>query len=228
MQYDESKLIFFTGAPGSKWSATAHILTHNQKMLINTSDYDRETRYYQHPNPPVAHQGAYWGPGFPWGENFHKINEMSKEDILKEIDAPYADKSWDKYRLIKCHQFALNLDWIKETFPLAKIMIVLRPNYQCIEGWLAAGGFDGIEYPDYNPYYVDSETFREKAAFELNEAKNFIYKHDINLQIVREKYWRERWGVEKNTPELELYMTSIERRSDGVFNYDTMVAEYNF
>ena len=223
---DESKLIFFTGAPGSKWSATAHVLSHNKIMPINTSDY-AEDRIYTHPNPQVSHQGAYWGPGFNWGENFHKINEMSKEDILAEIEKPYADKNWDEYRIIKCHQFALNLDWIKENFPSSKIMIVLRPNRVCSEGWLTAGGWD-ITYPNYRPYYKDDATFKKLALQELQAAKTFIDKHDLEMKVVTHHYWRERWGITRETEELELYMNSLEKSPNGKWHYDVTVAEYNF
>ncbi len=97
---DESKLIFFTGAPGSKWSATAHILSHNKKMPINTSDYS-DSRVYTHPVPGVSHLGAYWGPGFEFGNKFDKIDKLSKDEIINEIEKPYKDNSYSKFRIIK-------------------------------------------------------------------------------------------------------------------------------
>lgn len=223
---DESKLIFFTGAPGSKWSATAHTLSHNKIMPINTSDYS-EDRIYTHPAPPVSHLGAYWGPGFGWGNKFHEINKLSKDEILEEIEKPYADKNWDEYRIIKCHQFSLNLDWIKENFPTSKIMIVLRPNRVCSEGWLKAGGWD-ITYPTYRPYYKDDATFKKLALEELQAAKTFIDKHDLEMQVVTHHYWRKRWGINRDTEELELYMNSLEKTHDGRWHYDVTIAEYNF
>ena len=225
---DESKLIFFTGAPGSKWSATAHILSHNKKMPINTSDY-ADDRVYTHPTPnwQVSHLGAYWGPGFRWGEQFHKINEMSKEDILAEIEKPYADNNWGEYRIIKCHQFALNLDWIKENFPTSKIMIVLRANSTCIDGWIDAGGLN-IKYPDYVPYYKNNDELRKLATEELQKAKTFINENNLDLHVVTSKYWKNRWGIQKDTDELKLYMDSIEQSPTGKWHYDVIVAEYNF
>lgn len=222
---DESKLIFFTGAPGSKWSATAHILTHNKVMPINTSDY-ADDRVYKHPSPswPVSHLGAYWGPGFDWGQNFHQIDKLSKDEILSEIDKPYADKNWEQYRIIKCHQFALNLDWIKENFPSSKIMIVLRPNQICIDGWLNAGGWD-ITYPNYNPYYKDDNTFQKLAKQELQSAKEFINKYSLEMKTITSTYWKDRWNINKETPELELYMDSIEKSPSGVWHYDTTITE---
>ena len=220
---DESKLIFFTGAPGSKWSATAHILSHNKKMPINTSDYS-DSRVYTHPVPGVSHLGAYWGPGFEFGNKFDKIDTLSKDEILNEIDKPYADKNWDQYRIIKCHQFANNLDFIKEIFPQSKIFIVLRPNAVCANAWIDAGGWN-ITYPVYKPYYKDNETMREKTLEELQNAKSFITKHNAKMEVITDTYWFDRWGIEKNTPELELYMNSIVSSPKGVWHYDTTIAE---
>lgn len=222
---DESKLIFFTGAPGSKWSATAHILSHNKILPINTSDYAND-RVYAHPSPSwnVKHLGAYWGPGFGWGEKFDKIDQLSKDEIIAEIDKPYADKRWDKYRIVKCHQFANNLDFIRETFPESKIMIVLRPNAVCANAWIDAGGWN-ITYPVYKPYYKDNDTLRVKVSEELQNAKGFITQHNLEMQVITDSYWLNRWGIEKNTPELELYMNSITRSPKDIWHYDTTVAE---
>jgi len=222
---DESKLIFFTGAPGSKWSATAHILSHNKILPINTSDY-ADDRVYAHPRPSwnVKHLGAYWGPGFGWGDKFDKIDQLSKDEIIAEIDKPYADKRWDKYRIIKCHQFANNLDFIRETFPESKIMIVLRPNAVCANAWIDAGGWN-ITYPVYKPYYKDNDTLRVKVSEELQNAKGFITQHNLEMQVITDSYWLNRWGIEKNTPELELYMNSITRSPKDIWHYDTTVAE---
>lgn len=220
---DESKLIFFTGAPGSKWSATAHILSHNKKMPINTSDYS-DSRVYTHPVPGVSHLGAYWGPGFEFGNKFDKIDKLSKDEIINEIEKPYKDNSYSKFRIIKCHQFANNLDFIKETFSESKIIIVLRPNAVCANAWIDAGGWD-ITYPTYKPYYQNNETMREKTLEELQNAKSFITKHNAKMQVITDTYWFDRWGIEKNTPELELYMNSIVRSPKGVWHYDTTIAE---
>ena len=220
---DESKLIFFTGAPGSKWSATAHILSHSQRISVNTSDYTSE-RKYTHPIPGVSHLGAYWGPGFEFGNNFDQINNLTKDEIITEIEKPYSDKNWEQYRIVKCHQFANNLDFIKETFPLSKIIIVLRPNSVCANAWIDAGGWD-ITYPVYKPYYKDDATMRAKVAEELQNAKTFITKHQIKMDVITDNYWMDNWGIAKNTPELELYMNSIVRSPKGVWHYDTTIAE---
>lgn len=230
---DESKLIFYTGAPGSKWSATAHLITKNQKWPINTSDYSTD-RIYTHKDSNISHQGAYWGPGNGIGENFHQLHTMTKEQILEEIDKPYKDKSWDKYRLIKCHHFSSQLDWIKENFPTSKILIVLRPDNTCLKGWLATGGFYDITYPNYSVFYKNKFVLEEKIKEENNAARKFIYDYDLDLNVVRRKYWKNWWGVESDSEETETYMSSLERRmdpnetNDEVYRFDVTVADHNF
>ena len=45
---DESKLIFFTGAPGSKWSAVSNMLSMTPMMKVNITDRS-EARTHMHP-----------------------------------------------------------------------------------------------------------------------------------------------------------------------------------
>ena len=227
---DESKLIFYTGAPGSKWSATAHLISKNTKYPINTSDYS-DDRVYTHSNIGISHLGAYWGPGNGLGEKFHDLKSLSKQEILNEIDKPYKDKNWDQYRLIKCHHFSTQLDYIVETFPQSKIIIVLRPDIICFKGWLSAGGFEGITYPNYTAFYKDKEILEKKIEEENFQARDFINRYDLNMHIIREKYWKEIWGIERNTEEKDRYMRSIEmRQSRGIsrWNFDTTISHYNF
>ena len=226
---DESKLIFFTGAPGSKWSAVAHILTHTKKISINTSDYN-DDRVYTHPGPKISHLGAYWGPGFEFGSNFHELHTLTKEQIIEQIEKPYADNNWEQYRLIKCHQFSLNLDFITEMFPKSVIINVLRPDDICLWSWYVAGGFEGIKYPDYNPYYKNKETMAEKIAEENYLARKFIIEKNLPLEVATLDYWNRIWGIQPNTDELERYMNSLLlRKGDAgpVPLLDTQVSVYN-
>lgn len=227
---DESKIIFFTGAPGSKWSAVAHMLTHNPLYPINTSDYSPD-RIYTHPGPQISHLGAYWGPGFEFGNKFHKLNELSKDEIIDEIEKPYADKNWDQYRLIKCHQFSLNLDFIAKEFPKSKIIIVLRPDEVCLTSWLSAGGFDGIKYPDYNSYYQNEEVMIDKIVQENYLSRSFIADKNLELDVFTRPYLKRSWSIDINSDELEKYMITVERKKGKqgpVWLFDTAVARYNF
>lgn len=227
---DESKLIFYTGAPGSKWSATAHLISMNNKYPINTSDYSKD-RVYTHSDIGISHLGAYWGPGNGIGEGFHELSSMSDEEIFAEIEKPYKDKNWDQYRLIKCHHFSSQLDHIAERFPKSKILIVLRPDLICFKGWLSAGGFDGITYPDYKTFYKNKETIEKKIDEENQAARDFIYRRNLDINVIREKYWKDTWEIIRDTEEKDRYMRSIEmRQTHGIprWNFDTTITHYNF
>ena len=234
--YDESKLIFFTGAPGSKWSAVSNVISKNEIMPINISDHS-DDRVYTHTRSPVQHLGAYWGPGNDHGKNFDQLNTLSKEEIIAEIDAAYTDKSWDKYRIVKSHHFALQLDFIKETFPLAKIFLVLRTEFKSFKGWKGAGGFESIKYPDYHTYYRDYDRLREIIHKEVTAANNFAGENNLRVSVCDRYYWKERWGLETKEEHdfLDLYMSSLERSEPkkrnnfaGRYVFDVNVSEYNF
>ncbi len=231
---DESKIIFYTGAPGCKWSAFAHILTHSPLININTSDYNEE-RCYTHTDtgfPGISHQGAYWGPGNDVGSNFHQLSNLSKDEIISEIEKPYKDKNWDQYRIVKCHQFALNLDFIKNTFPKSKILMVMRDDSICYWSWMKAGGFEKITYPNYSEYYKDPDTIKLKIAEENLSTRNFVQINNLEIDVVREKYFKDRWGITKANDELTNYISSMEGKPDKEINFrytlDITVSEYNF
>ena len=86
--YDESKLIFFTGAPGSKWSAVSNVISKNKIMPINISDHS-DDRVYTHTRSPVQHLGAYWGPGNEHGKNFDQLNTRLYENVIWDFSAFY-------------------------------------------------------------------------------------------------------------------------------------------
>tara|TARA_Y100000991_G_scaffold212170_1_gene195791 strand:- start:195 stop:902 length:708 start_codon:yes stop_codon:yes gene_type:complete len=234
--YDESKLIFFTGAPGSKWSAIANIIAKNEIMPINISDY-RDDRVYTHTRVPVQHLGAYWGPGNEHGKKFDQLETLSKEEIISEIDAAYTDKTWDKYRIVKCHHFALQLDYIKETFPLSKIFLVLRTEPKSFRGWKGAGGFESITYPDYHTYYRNYERLKEKIHQEVRAANNFVGDNKLRLSVCDRYYFKERWGIESQEEYdwLDFYISSVEKSQpkqrnnfESRYVFDINICEYNF
>lgn len=227
---DESKLIFYTGAPGSKWSAVAHLLSMNNRYSINTSDYS-EDKVYTHGFNNISHLGAYWGPGNGIGENFHQLSSMSKDQILYEIDKPYKDKNQEQYRLIKCHHFGPQLDYITEIFPTSKIIIVLRPDLLCFRGWIYAGGFEKITYPDYHTFYKNKEILEKKIQEENFHARDFIYRKQLAMHVVTQQYWKEIWNIDLDTKEKNRYIRSIDTNESGGisrWNFDTTISHYNF
>ena len=92
---NEDKIIFWTGAPGSKWSATAWLITKSKKWDVDSSDQADNRCYVVNDKrwPGIRHVGSYFGPGKEFGNKFHQINTLSKDEILSEIDKAFADKA---------------------------------------------------------------------------------------------------------------------------------------
>ncbi len=175
--YTGKDLILATGAPGSRWSGSLRMLTAN--VNVNSTD-ESPDRYYDHValNPKTGkmatrgwHRGAYWGPDHEFGKTFDKIDQMSKQDIIKEFKGPYTD--WESgVKIIKSHWFAYHLPFLKEMFPDAKFFAKHMPNDDCFEWWHVCGGWD-ISYPHYF-WYKDDERMKQQIAIENEHILNFF------------------------------------------------------
>jgi len=233
---DESKLIFFTGTPGSKWSAVSYVLGLSDKWSVNTSDRT-ENRCFIHPEKKsvTRHTGSYFGPGFELGNKFRDINELTKQEVMEEIESVWEDDDISSYRIIRCHQFVYNLDWIRENFPTSKIMIVMRPDYMCASEWFGSGGFD-ITYPVYEPYYKNEKRMREMITEESILAREWIYKNDIAVHTVDKQHWKNTWNITDYAKDsvTDKYIRTIDgyvkKDSNPIscVKYDVTVAYVNF
>jgi len=240
---DDSKLIFWTGAPGSKWSSTSWALTKTKKILIDNSDNTPERHYvipekFQHPEVSfkIKHVGSYFGPGMEFGQNFHRINTLTKDEIKKEINKAFNGKHPEKYKIVRCHQFVYNLDWIRDNFPTSKIVIVYRKPEASINGWLTAGGIE-IKHPDYKKYYKDNETAKKLITEEALLATKWMFENDMDIHVACRGHFKNYWGVTFND-ELEKKGVII-RAMEGYFEanndkkfeklkYDVRLGYYNF
>lgn len=229
---DTSQLIFFTGAPGSKWSAVSHILNHSQRYAFDSGDYSPD-RCYTGPQLDVSHQGAYFGPGNLFGRRWHHLNDISRDDMLREIDLAWSGRPQTGYRIIKCHHFVDHLDHIREQFPDSKIIVVMRPDLFCFHGWQRSGGFEKITYPDYSVYYRDLDRLREEVFRESAQARSWVAEQDLELQVITDGYFRDRWAVTReDSEEMDRYIRSIvmklSEKGQPVYSFDTLISEYNF
>ena len=127
--------IWFTGAPGSRWSGVAQII--EQLPGMNTSDRTPEREYQHHSYS--GHKGAYFGKGM----------EFPALVIDSQVDQAFA--SQEGCKLIKSHEWADHIEGIKMTCPRDWIMMVYRPDQSSFAWWHEAGGFQ-IEYPSYSAY----------------------------------------------------------------------------
>lgn len=229
---DESKLIFFTGAPGSKWSAISYLLA--ESPLITVSKEDRNnSRIHSHGHKfnNVEHVGSYFGPGFEYGHKFHDLKNCSKEYVIKEIKNVFSDS--EMYKVIRCHQFVYNLDWIKENFPQSKIIVIMRHNDACWLGWLAAGGF-GITYPDYLEYYKNEQLARKLIDEECLLAKKWLYKENLEIHTSSHKHWTKVWNLDTENFRTRQYLNSTighfdyNTHPENYLKYDVQISYYNF
>jgi hypothetical protein len=165
--------IFFTGVPGSRWSGIAQDL----EILpgINTSDHNNSREYNS--DSYARHQGAYFGLGM----EFPAILDVSI------IDSPWSTSGG--CRIIKSHDWAYNLQAIKDTFPNDWIMLVYRPDMSSYTWWHEAGGFD-ITYPDYSAY-KDSPTMLKEIAKQNQGILQFGYVHDVSWSHYSSKWLSE-------------------------------------
>jgi hypothetical protein len=138
-------LIFLTGAPGSKWSTIAHAISFADQ--INNSDV-RPDRSYSGNRAPL-HFGNYFGPGMEYGNDFDRLDELPKADLLEQLRLPYSEPGG--IRLLKSHLFSRHLPYLKAIFPRARFVLVYRTDDECLDWWLEAGGFS-ISFPDYSWY----------------------------------------------------------------------------
>ncbi len=158
--------IFFTGVPGSHWSAISQDL--GKIPGFNTSDYSTEREYST--RSYSGHKGAYFGPG------------MEFDDYL---NPEYIDAAWSEpggCKIVKSHEWANKLTSITEIFPNDWIMLVYRPDMSSFAWWHEAGGFKGIKYPNYDHYKNSSGMFaaitqQNFAILEFAREKDLSWKH---------------------------------------------------
>lgn len=213
----ESKLIFFTGAPGSKWSAVSNVITSCPIIPFNKSDRSEE-REYKNKNI-VSHKGAYWGPGMEFGKRFHELNKLSKQEFIEECIKPFSE-SLNGYLLIKSHVFAYHLKYLQANFPLSKIMVVSRPPKESFEHWRAAGGFN-IKYPNYLDYYKNLEQFKDFSLNEIEHARQWIKNNNLPVYIANNRHFKDFWCIEHSS-DTYTSIKSIEK------SLDVSIAYYNF
>lgn len=157
--------IYFTGVPGSRWSGIAQVLETIPGM--NTSDRTPARTYTHHTY--TGHVGAYFG------------RSMEFEALA---DADYVDQAWTEpggCKLVKSHDWAYKLDYIKQHCTDAWIMLVYRPDMSSYAWWHEAGGFQ-IKYPCYDAYkdsigMLNEITAQNKAILEFAMINNCKWEY---------------------------------------------------
>jgi hypothetical protein len=181
------KRIFFTGVPGSRWSGIGQWI---EETVPGFTTSDRtENRQFEHSlgstykGMPVHHKGAYFGRGMEFEA---KLNDSDY------LDSPWQDKIGT--RLIKSHEWALQLDNIKELYPDDWIIMVYRPDEISSAWWHQAGGFK-IKYPDYSAY-GDSINMNNSIRLQNKAILEFGKKHDAVWYHVGKKFLKTEFDID--------------------------------
>ena len=169
--------IFMIGAPGSRWSGIAQNIEDNIPGF-NVSDRTQQRQYSHHAFS--GHLGIYFGTGW---ENDTSLDQENLDLGFENVNGT---------RILKSHEWAYQLDEIKQRYPDDWIMLVYRPEMSCYSWWHEAGGFT-IKYPDYRPYYQDSvkmlnEIMRmNQSIFKFSQKHNLVWQH-ISADWIEENF----------------------------------------
>jgi Sulfotransferase family len=198
--------VFVTGAPGSKWSAIAHAISYADG--INNSDVTLSRKYAEVGAP--MHFGNYFGPGMEFGNDFDRLEELSREEIERELRRPYSKPGGRL--LLKSHLFSRHLGLLAEMFPGARFVLVHRDDDACLDWWLEAGGFD-IVFPDYS-WYRELDSMRAQIALDNEGIRRLAEERGVPLARRRSfKPLFEALGLSYSAERIaELASTEFERR----------------
>lgn len=172
--------IYFTGVPGSRWSAIAQTIENLNGM--NTTDR-RADRLYSQPGG-ATHRGAYFGEGMEFEANCSFVEQA--------YTAPDAG-----CMVVKSHEWATQLRGIQlyQCFKQSDwIMLVYRPDLTSLEWWHQAGGF-GITYPDYTAYEGAGEMLYQIRRQNANILK-FANRENLKWSSFNTDWIDETFDVE--------------------------------
>ncbi len=161
----DNTFVFTTGCPGSMWSMISHRVKRNFFKGFDNSDETPERSYFlpeDHKNTNYTsttdlwkaktHIGSYFGPDHGMGEKFDDLTyyDGRVEDFYAECMTPYNNPS-RPFKLIKCHWFAYNLDWIWNNCKGHYLFMIWREPEFAEKWWYSMGGWE-IKHPVYTWY----------------------------------------------------------------------------
>lgn len=170
--------IFLIGVPGSRWSGIAQTIEDNVPG-VNASDRN-DSRKYTHHNFS-GHLGVYFGTG--WEHDIDLSNN--------NLDSAFANTNGTRF--LKSHEWAYQLDEIKERFPNDWIMMIYRPDLSAYSWWHEAGGFT-ISYPDYRPYYKDSINMLNEIRQMHQHMFEFSQRHSLTWSHISADWIENNFG----------------------------------
>lgn len=187
--------VFMIGVPGSRWSGIAQNIEDNIAGFNVTDRCDRRT--YRHHNF-TGHLGAYFGTGWEFDTSLDESN----------LAAPFLYTTGT--RILKSHEWAYQLDAIRDRYPDSWIMLVYRPDMSAYSWWHEAGGF-AISYPDYRPYYRDSANMLCEIVRQNQAIMQFAQRHDAEWRHISADWIRQHFekAVEPSRKDPDTLVTIV-------------------
>ena len=171
--------IFMIGVPGSRWSGIAQNIEDNIAGF-NTTDRTLD-RVYQH-HGFSGHLGVYFGTGW---EHDTSLDAQNLDHGFEHTEGT---------RILKSHEWAYQLDEIRDRHPDSWIMLVYRPDMSAYSWWHEAGGF-AISYPDYRPYYRDSANMLCEIVRQNQAIMRFAQRHDAEWRHISAAWIARHFGM---------------------------------
>lgn len=182
------KYIFFTGAPGSRWSGVSQVFRDNWQDVDNSDLTPNKTYKHQKYN---GHVGNYYGPEMLYGKWLdNEFGDRAQWD--SEIAASYNGK--EPVKLIMSHHFAYWLDEFVEVFPDSPMVLCYRTDQECFDWWHEAGGWD-ISYPSYT-WYKDNTKMMQEIQKQNSAILKFVDKYNLTLEQPRTDFFRKNFNVD--------------------------------
>lgn len=177
------RYVFFTGAPGSKWSSVAASLYRSGHA--DKSD-DRPENTYKNPTSGnVMHVGTYWDPdNKEFGPLMNEMSDHTRLDHEKYFNAPFTNPD-GRFKIVRSHVMSKHLDYVAENWRYEPIvMVVQRTVEDSIDWWHKCGGYD-ITYPTYD-WYKANDNIEEEIRTQHTSILNFVRTH--RTTYVRDLY----------------------------------------
>lgn len=185
-----NQYIFFTGAPGSRWSGVSQVFR-NTLDNVDNSDLTSDKTYKHHLYS--GHTGNYYGPGMLHGQWLDQ-SFGSRKQWEDEIAKSYSGA--ESIKLILSHHFAYWLDNLVATFNQSPLILCYRADQDCYDWWHAAGGWD-ITYPSYS-WYENNDRMWQEIVKQNQQILAFIDKKNLKLEQPNINFFREHFDINRD------------------------------
>jgi hypothetical protein len=200
------KYVFLTGVPGSRWGRPENMI-YEQADIIDISC--RWPHQQDNPKHGTRHIYTFWGPFHEHGEQFDRLDLLGPGEVMRQIDAVYDDNDPRPYRIIRCHWFSYQLDWIAEHMPWIDILMVFREPEMSYRWWIQSGGWD-ISYPNYTWYSNDAVMKRQ-----------IMIEHKLMLKFCRDHGLKQERNLAEPNEWFAEYWPEVAQHFKGKFNNES-------